>query len=105
MKKYGGSEFPHARELLPLLQSGAATVQTLEFECGLAKDAFDRTMERIRLKWPTAQLPARLESIDERFNANPHEQCRMWRFQVAGNVFWVFEMVRSKQIAGCVCHA
>ncbi len=103
LEKYGSGNFPHANELLPLLRAGVLGAETLE------DDHYSLIMRGIKdrakagsPKAETVSFTLEMQDLVERVVQNRDEPCRLWRFKAAKGCFWVYEMVNSGTIAGCI---
>lgn len=103
LEKYGSGNFPHANELLPLLRAEVLGAETLE------DDHYSLIMRGIKdrakagsPKAETVSFTLEMQDLVERVVQNRDEPCRLWRFKAAKGCFWVYEMVNSGTIAGCI---
>ncbi|MDR3402585.1 MAG: hypothetical protein P4L99_08805 [Chthoniobacter sp.] len=103
LRSYGSTEFTHSERLLPLLREGGVKVEHSDgLPCSHYEEIY-RVRARLNARSDrphAADLSAQCNALADELAKSPAEPCRLWLFREPGNIFCVFEMVRSRRIVG-----
>ena len=110
LRTFGAAGFRHAAEILPLLRSQRSDVEVTAAELPTLealRDIYRARAEHLASRdvGPTypSTLPADVAALADGLDAAEDQAIRMWHIQlVDGTVFVIFELLRTRALAGVV---